>query len=203
TRRGDGPRLSGRAQDRDEREPRGDREPRQVHESRAAHGPLHRVPGDERDHRRHHCGRPYGCRRAPHAPRTHVGASGVVLLQSHAGEARQVSLFGALRLAQVHPSLIKLAVAVSTHTDVQVVQGVRSLRDEELAIGEGRSLVRDPCNSKHVLCSTRTQAHALDLAPWPVKWSDIPRFVSLATLVLSTASNLGLQVTWGGTWPHL
>jgi len=114
-----------------------------------------------------------------------------------------VSLFGALRLAQVHPSLIKLAVAVSTATDVQVVQGVRSLHDEQLAVGEGRSLLRDPCNSKHVLTSERTQAHALDLAPWPVKWSDIPRFLSLATLVLSTASNLGIEVRWGGNWPHL
>ena len=114
-----------------------------------------------------------------------------------------MSLFGAGRLASVHPDLVKLAVSVSCTTDIQVVQGVRSERDEELAIREGRAVLRNADDSKHVLTSTRTQAHALDLAPWPVQWTDIPRFVSLATLVLSTASNLSISVTWGGHWTHL
>ena len=114
-----------------------------------------------------------------------------------------MTLFGASRLSEVHPDLIRLVTAVSAVTDVQVVQGARTLAAEEIAIWERTSALKDPRASKHVLTSERTLAHALDVAPWPVHWANIPAFVSLATLVLATASALSIEIEWGGSWRHL
>ena len=114
-----------------------------------------------------------------------------------------MTCFGGVRLAQVHPDLRALVLDVSTSTDVVVVQGARSLEDEERAIAYGKSALRDPAASKHVLTSTRTLAEAVDVAPFPVEWSNIPRFYSLASLMFARASALSVNLTWGGHWLHL
>ena len=114
-----------------------------------------------------------------------------------------MTLFVASKLLNVHPDLCRLAVAVGHRRDVQVITGARSLDAERVAIGAGLSDLAHPEDSRHVLTSARTLATALDLAPVPVVWSDIPAFVSLATVVLSCASELGIQVRWGGDWQHL
>ena len=113
-----------------------------------------------------------------------------------------MTLFAASKLLNVHPDLVRLAAAAGRRRDVQVVEGARSLSAEEDAIAAGRSALHDAANSKHVLTSERTQALAVDLAPVPLVWENIPAFASLATVVLSCASELGIAVTWGGNWNH-
>jgi peptidoglycan L-alanyl-D-glutamate endopeptidase CwlK len=99
--------------------------------------------------------------------------------------------------------LVRLVLAVGAVRDVAVVQGARSLEAEKQAIASGHSSLTNPMDSKHVVDpATRPLALAVDLAPFPVKWSDIPGFQSLAVLVKETAVKLGIGLHWGGDWVH-
>ena len=41
---------------------------------------------------------------------------------------------------------------------------------------------------------------AVDLAPWPIDWSDHSRFYVLAGAILSIANRLDISLRWGGDW---
>jgi len=90
---------------------------------------------------------------------------------------------------------------VGSTRDVQVVQGARSLEDEQKAIDSGHSELKDPRHSLHVVIpGERPLALAVDIAPWPVNWSDIDGFKSLAAFVQRRADALETGIRWGGSW---
>jgi len=112
-----------------------------------------------------------------------------------------MALYGASRLAGVHADLARLVYDVGTARDVQVVVGARSLEDEKNAIATGHSQLHDPANSLHVVIpGTRPLSLAVDIAPWPVNWQDIPGFKALAAFVFQRADALEIGIRWGGTW---
>ena len=57
--------------------------------------------------------------------------------------------------------------------------------------------------SKHVIGPDRPLAQAVDLAPVPLDWKDIPAFEQLGKDVQTAADELGIAIVWGGTWTHL
>jgi len=43
---------------------------------------------------------------------------------------------------------------------------------------------------------------AIDVAPYPVVWSDLHRFREFAAVVKECAARFGIGVEWGGDWVH-
>jgi hypothetical protein len=112
-----------------------------------------------------------------------------------------MAVYGASRLAGVHADLVRLVTDIGKARDVQVVVGARSFLDEQTAIKTGHSKLKNPADSLHVILhSLRPVALAVDLAPWPVDWLDIPRFKDFAAFLLERAGVLEIGIRWGGSW---
>jgi len=79
--------------------------------------------------------------------------------------------------------------------DCSVLCGTRNEADQNAAFEEGRSNLLFP-NSKH----NSSPSSAVDVAPWPIDWSDIPRFRYFAGFVMGIASSMGVELRWGGDW---
>lgn len=41
---------------------------------------------------------------------------------------------------------------------------------------------------------------AVDIAPYPIDWSNLQRFKDLSKVVLKCAKDLGIELTWGADW---
>jgi len=41
---------------------------------------------------------------------------------------------------------------------------------------------------------------AVDVAPYPIDWDDLPRFRRFAYYVIGMADGLGVTLRWGGDW---
>lgn len=116
------------------------------------------------------------------------------------------------RLATCDPRLIALFEDVVQRYDCQIIQGARSLTDEQANIAKGVSKLTDPLSSKHVVGPQRPLALAVDVAPYPVAWPDantmtrvqyvhtIARFYHFAGYVKARAAALGIALRWGGDW---
>jgi peptidoglycan L-alanyl-D-glutamate endopeptidase CwlK len=99
------------------------------------------------------------------------------------------------RLDTCHPDLIRLMNEVIKHTDISILCGHRGEEEQNKAFNEGKSKVRFPF-SKH----NKTPSLAVDIAPYPIDWSDIQRFKDLAEIVKECAEKLDISVEWGGDW---
>jgi len=130
------------------------------------------------------------------------------------------------RLAGVHPDLVRVvkraaAMARDVIEDFTVLEGVRSDEQAYINFGKGRTVTQlaaakvptkyaaphlpkvtwlaNPLNTKH-----RRQAdghgHAVDLAPYPIDWSDLARFDRMAKLVMAAAAVEGVAIRWGADW---
>jgi peptidoglycan L-alanyl-D-glutamate endopeptidase CwlK len=95
------------------------------------------------------------------------------------------------RLKWVHFDLVLVVEAAMKETPCFVLEGVRTIeRQRELfAKGATRTL-----NSRHLT------GHAVDLAPTPLDWNDLPAFKRMASVVKRKADELGVEVIWGGDW---
>ncbi|QQG33666.1 endolysin [Cronobacter phage A24] len=68
---------------------------------------------------------------------------------------------------------------------------VRTEEEQRANIAKGVSWTM---KSKHLT------GEAVDMAPYPVDWNNLERFVQMAEVVLATAKEMGIPVVWGGTW---
>ena len=99
-------------------------------------------------------------------------------------------------LEGVHPLLVDWAFELVTVMDVKVVDGVRDLTRQREYVALGVSMTM---NSKHLIQGDG-YGHALDLAPYPVDWSDHRRFYIMAGIGFGIAHKMNLPITWGGRW---
>jgi hypothetical protein len=83
--------------------------------------------------------------------------------------------------------------------DFTILQTLRSVEDEQKMVAAGKS---QTMKSKH-LPGPDGKARAADCAPFPIDWKDIERFSKLNDLIQCAATELGMKVTWGGTWKTL
>lgn len=115
-----------------------------------------------------------------------------------------MSLVHPERLANCDPDLVGLMDAVGAQRDIVIVQGARTVADEQAAIASGHSALKNPLDSKHVIDPVlRPLALAVDVAPLPLDWTDLAAFQDLGAAVKAKAAELGLALTWGGDWVHL
>ncbi|MCD4691664.1 MAG: hypothetical protein K8R79_02025 [Calditrichales bacterium] len=99
------------------------------------------------------------------------------------------------KLFECDEKLIQLFDEVIKIVDCKVICGYRGEIEQNCAYDEKKSEVRFP-NSKHNVYPTQ----AVDVIPYPIDWLDIERFVYFAGIVRGVASQLNINIKWGGWW---
>jgi len=97
----------------------------------------------------------------------------------------------------VHPILIELmlfSIRTSDH-DFSIICGWRSDSDQEKAYKEGKSQLRGG-TGKHNLLPSK----AIDIAPYPVDFDDISKYLTLGDHIKKCAEYLNIPIIWGGDW---
>jgi len=102
-----------------------------------------------------------------------------------------------------HRALQLTCEAVIPHYDFTVTEGFRDKERQTRMVEEGKSQVEWP-NSKH----NSRPSHAVDVAPFPVKWEAHGRFRVLAGYMMQAFAMLQAQgvisadkdLRWGGDW---
>lgn len=98
-------------------------------------------------------------------------------------------------LATADQRLQDLFNEVIKHYDCAVIEGHRDEAKQNEAFKLGMSKLNWP-NSPH----NKTPSMAVDVAPYPVDWTDIKRFYHFAGYVLAVANQLGIKIRHGGDW---
>ena len=99
------------------------------------------------------------------------------------------------RLATVEEPLIKVCNAGIQVMDITVLDGYRGPYRQNKYFAEGTSQKKYP-ESRH----NSKPSGAIDLAPWPLDWEDISRFVTLSYVLKGAAAALNIEIEWGGEW---
>ena len=99
------------------------------------------------------------------------------------------------RLATCDDRLQDLFKKVIKYFDCTVIQGHRGEAEQNQAYDAGRSKLRYPDGYHNAVPSK-----AVDVAPYPIDWSDRDRFHYFGGFVLGIASQMGLKIRWGGDW---
>lgn len=100
-------------------------------------------------------------------------------------------------LATVEPKLqaaLRRALSYGI-MDFTIICGHRGKAEQDEAYSTGRSKVQFP-NSKH----NTNPSVAVDVAPWPIDWTDSLAFARLAGIISAAASEEGISLRWGGDW---
>lgn len=99
------------------------------------------------------------------------------------------------RLETCHPDIQRLMHEVIKHFDCTVIEGHRSQEEQDKAYYSGRSQIKWP-HGKH----NSYPSNAIDVIPWPIDWADRERMSLFAGYMLATATQLGINLRWGGDW---
>lgn len=102
-------------------------------------------------------------------------------------------------LGTCHPDLVRVATTaiLNSPVDFSVIAGQRSDAEQRRLFEAGKSQLDG------VTRKSRHQARpseAMDLAPYPIDWSDRARFHLMAGVILATAASFGIGLRWGGDW---
>jgi peptidoglycan L-alanyl-D-glutamate endopeptidase CwlK len=106
-----------------------------------------------------------------------------------------------LRLKQCHPQLcvvVARAIQIS-QVDFIVGAGIRSIEEQRENVRKGVSKTME---SKH-LPQSDGMSHAVDLWPWvngEIPWNEFSAFRRVAEAMLQAASELDVELLWGGDW---
>lgn len=102
-----------------------------------------------------------------------------------------------------HPKLkLLLLEAIKTSPiDFTVIETVRTLDKQREYVAKGTSKTMKsrhlPSTNKSGLCE------AVDIAPYPIDWNNIKRFIQLSEHIKVTAKKLNIPITYGGDWKTL
>ena len=98
-------------------------------------------------------------------------------------------------LSECHPLLQDVFFEVIKIIDCSILEGYRNEFDQNRYFHQGLSKLRFP-KSKH----NKTPSLAVDVAPYPIDWSDRQRFILLAGTVKGVAHQMDIRIRWGGDW---
>ena len=79
--------------------------------------------------------------------------------------------------------------------DNTILCGHRNKEDQNAAVAEGKSKVNWPDGNHN-----KNPSWAVDAAPYPIDWDDLPRFYYFAGIVKGVALAKGYKIRWGGDW---
>jgi len=92
-------------------------------------------------------------------------------------------------------NLQKVFNEVIKHVDCSVLEGHREKDRQNKLYEEGKTKVKYP-NGRH----NRQPSSAVDVTPYPVDWKDRERQTLFAGFVIGVASQMGINLRWGGDW---
>jgi peptidoglycan L-alanyl-D-glutamate endopeptidase CwlK len=95
------------------------------------------------------------------------------------------------RLKGVDARLVNVLNEVVKYFDITVIEGVRSQERQNELVAQGKSKTKF---SKHIT------GLAVDIAPYPIDWKARDDFHYLGGFVLGIATQMGVNVRWGGDW---
>ena len=93
-----------------------------------------------------------------------------------------------IRLQKVFNEVIK-------HVDCSILEGHRDKDRQNKLYVEGKTKVKYP-NGRH----NRQPSSAVDVTPYPVDWKDRERQTLFAGFVMGVASQMDINLRWGGDW---
>jgi len=99
------------------------------------------------------------------------------------------------RLETCDERLQKIFKEVVKGFDCTIIEGHRSKERQNKAFDEGKSKLRYPKGNHNKVPSA-----AVDVAPYPIDWSDRERFHYFAGYVLGIAKMMGHTIRFGGDW---
>jgi hypothetical protein len=104
------------------------------------------------------------------------------------------------KLETCHPDLIRLMEAAikSSPMDFSIICGYRGEEEQKRAHDDGKSFLKFP-ESKH----NKKPSMAVDIAPYPIDWDNIKRFIKLSEHIKQTAKDLNISIWYGGDWKSL
>ena len=91
--------------------------------------------------------------------------------------------------------LQKVFNEVIKHVDCSVLEGHREKDRQNKLYEEGKTKVKYP-DGRH----NRQPSSAVDVTPYPVDWKDRERQTLFAGFVIGVASQMGINLRWGGDW---
>ncbi|MBU0971016.1 MAG: M15 family peptidase [Proteobacteria bacterium] len=104
-----------------------------------------------------------------------------------------------LQLDTCHPLLQELFREVVKEYDCAIIEGHRARRRQNQLFQQGKSKVQWPEGKHNIMPSM-----AVDVGPWikdkGIPWDEPNQFYTFSGFVLGKASQLGIQVRWGGDW---
>ena len=99
------------------------------------------------------------------------------------------------RLTTCNDKLQKLFNEVIKHVDCSILEGHRDKDRQNKLYEEGKTKVKYP-NGRH----NRQPSSAVDVTPYPVDWKDRERQTLFAGFVIGVASQMNINLRWGGDW---
>ena len=79
--------------------------------------------------------------------------------------------------------------------DFSIISGHRNEEQQDAAHAAGMSQKLWP-DSRH----NSNPSEGIDVAPYPIAWSDTERFVYMAGIIMGIAHTMGISLIWGGDW---
>ena len=115
------------------------------------------------------------------------------------------------RLATCDERIQKVMNEAIKHYDFTVLFGYRTPAEQFELFKQGRTLVGKEwkVTGKTVTNldgKTKMSNHnsnpskAIDIAPYPIDWNNINRFLDMAKVVKEAAKTVGVEITYGGDW---
>ena len=99
------------------------------------------------------------------------------------------------RLNTCDNKLQKVFNEVIKHVDCSVLEGHREKDRQNKLYEEGKTKVKYP-DGRH----NRQPSSAVDVTPYPVDWEDRERQTLFAGFVIGVASQMNINLRWGGDW---
>jgi peptidoglycan L-alanyl-D-glutamate endopeptidase CwlK len=103
-----------------------------------------------------------------------------------------------LNNAKLHPKLRHLMnEAIKTSPiDFTIIETVRTIEQQKINVAKG---VSKTIKSRHIPSTNKSGlCEAIDIAPYPINWKDINRFIKLSQHIKLIAKQLKIPITWGG-----
>ena len=105
---------------------------------------------------------------------------------------------------KVHPKIKQLLLEAikTTPIDFTVLETVRTIEQQKIYVAKGTSKTM---KSRHIPSTNKSGlCEAFDIVPYPLtSWQDKASFKKLSEHILKIANNLGIPLTWGGTFKTL
>jgi len=95
------------------------------------------------------------------------------------------------RLKGVDSSLVNVLDEAVKLMDITVIEGLRSQARQDRLLASGATKVK---YSKHL------EGKAVDVAPYPIDWSDRDRFHYMGGMIRGIGQQMGINIRFGADW---